>query len=80
MGNSSFLEEFWFMDSLGSTGNFLSSHEEIIGVSVVGVDRVKHSVEWPCIGGVPVQHIEVSIVLVSDNLAKSFLIFSVQIL
>lgn len=42
------------MDSLGTTGDFLTSHEEIVGVSVVGVVGVEHCVEWSCVCGVSI--------------------------
>lgn len=50
----SFSKEFWVMDSLGTTGDFLTSHEEIVGVSVVGVVGVEHCVEWSCVCGVSI--------------------------
>lgn len=67
MGKGSFLEEFWFVDSLSTTSNLLTSHEEIIRVSIVRVVWVKHGVERSGICGISIQHKEVGIILFSNN-------------
>ena len=64
------------MDTLGSTSDLFSSHEEIIGVSVSGVLRVKHGVERTSTLRVSVEHVEVSVVFLSDHGSDSSLSLS----
>jgi hypothetical protein len=66
---SSLGKELWVMDSLGSTGDLFSSHEEVVGVSVVLIMRVKHGVEGSSIGGIPIEHVEISMILLPHQLA-----------
>ena len=68
------------MNTLGTTGNLLSTHEEIVAVCVVVIVRVEHGVEWTSVGRVAVQHVEVGIVLFEDEASKDLLVFSAQIL
>ena len=77
---SSFSQHDWVVDSLGSARDFFSAHEEVIRVCVVGVGRVNHSVERSRIDRVPIQHVKVSVVLISDQSAKSFLCLGRKIL
>lgn len=68
------------MDTLCTTGDFLTSHEEIVGVGVVGVVRVEHGVEWTSIRGITVEHVKVSVVFFTDKSSKLLLVLSVQVL
>lgn len=68
------------MDTLCTTGDFLTSHEEIVGVGVVGVVGVEHGVEWTSIRGITVEHVKVSVVFVTDKSSKLLLVLSVQVL
>jgi len=68
------------VNTLGTRGDLLTAHEEIVRVSVVGVLRVKHGVEGTSIGGVTVKHVEVSVMFLSDETAESLLSLSRQIL
>ena len=74
VGCCSLSQECRVMDSLSAGGNLLASHEEVVAVSVVGVIRVQHSVEWTSIGWISIEHVEVSIVLFTNNSAKLLLI------
>ena len=80
VGLSSFSQEFWFVDPLGTTGDLFTSHEEIIRVGVVGVNWINHGIEGSGICGVSVKHVEISIILFQDQSTKDFLILSCQIL
>ena len=75
-GLGSFSQHNWVVDSLSTTRDFFSAHEEVIRVCVVGVSWVNHSVERSCIDGISIQHVEVSVVLISNQSAKSFLCLS----
>lgn len=77
---STLSQEFWVVDSLSTTGNFLTSHEEVVRVSVVGVLRVNHGIERSSIGRISVEHIEVSVELLLHDLTESLFVGSVQIL
>ena len=79
VSSGSLSKEFWVMDSLSSWSNFLSSHEEIVTISVVRVIRVQHGVEWTSISWVAVQHIKVSVILFSNKFSENLLINSIQI-
>jgi len=72
-------EELRVMNTLSSRSDFFSSHEEIVRVCVVRVMRVNHSVEWTSVDGVSVQHIEISLILLTDKFSKNFLILSAKI-
>lgn len=73
-------QELRFVNSLSSRCNLFTSHEEIVAVSVVGVMRVKHSVERTGIGGIAVEHVEVSFELLSHEAAENLFVLSAQIL
>ena len=68
------------MDTLCTTGDFLTSHEEIVRVGVVGVVGVEHGVEWTSIRGITVEHVKVSVVFFTDKSSKLLLVLSVQVL
>ena len=68
------------MNSLSSRYNLLTSHEEIIRVSVVRVSRVEHGIEWSDSSWVTVKHVEISIILLSDKFSKSFFTFSAEVI
>lgn len=68
------------MDTLCTTGDFLTSHEEIVGVGVVGVVGVEHGVEWTSIRGITVEHVKISVVFFTDKSSKLLLVLSVQVL
>jgi len=70
---SSLCEHHWVMDTLSSRSDLFSSHEKVIGVGVVWIMRVKHGVEWSSIGWISVQHVEISVILLSYESSKSFL-------
>ena len=61
------------MDTLGSRHDLLATHEEVIRVGEAGVLRVGLGVEWPHGHGELVQHVEVGVVLVADDLAQLLL-------
>ena len=56
-------KHYWVMNTLSSARDFFTTHEKVVRVCVVGVSRVNHGVEGPRVDGVPVQHVEVSVVL-----------------
>lgn len=66
-------KHFWIVDSLGTTCDFFTSHEEIVGVSIVRVSWVQHSVEWSNGSWVTVEHIEISVVFLLHKFTESFL-------
>jgi len=76
----SLLEHHWVVNTLGTRGNFLTAHEEIVRVGEAAVLGVQHSVERSSAHGVAVKHVEVSVVLILDNAAKSLLGLSAQVL
>ena len=77
---SSLLQEYGVVNTLSSGSDLLTSHEEIVRVSEAGVLRVQHSVKGSGTDGVSIQHVEVSVILLTHNSAKSFLSLSAQIL
>lgn len=78
--SSALSKEVWVVDSLSSTGDLFTSHEEVIRVCIVGVLRVDHSIERSSIGRVAVEHIEVSVELLLHDFTKSLLVSSIQVL
>ena len=70
----------WVMNSLCTTSNFLTTHEEIVRIRVVGISWGNHSVEGSSIDWIAVQHVEISVVLFLDETSKSLLSISAQIL
>jgi hypothetical protein len=80
MSSGSLGKELGLVNTLGSGGNLLATHEEIVGVSVVRVMRVNHSVEWTSIHGIAVEHIEISLVLFTNESPKSLLVLSAKVL
>jgi len=77
MNLGSFSKEFGIVDPLCTTRDFLASHKEVVGVRVIGVARVNHRIEGSSIYGVSVKHVKVGVVLLSDQLTKSLLVFCV---
>jgi hypothetical protein len=73
-------EHFWYVYSLGSRSDFLSSHEEVVRVGVSIISWVKHGVERSNCSWVPVEHVEISSVLFLDKLSQHFLILSAQVI
>jgi hypothetical protein len=73
-------EHLRLMNTLSSRGNLLSTHEEVVRVSEGGVVRVKHSVERTSSNRVAVKHVEVSVVLFSNESAESLLGLSAEII
>ena len=63
----------WVMNTLSSARDLLTTHEKVVRVCVVGVSWVNHGIEGPCVDRVPVQHVEVSVVLGPHQCAKCFL-------
>ena len=61
------------VNTLGSRCYLLATHEEIVGVGIVRIMRVKHCVEWSRVRWVPIEHVEVRVVLVSHQLAELLL-------
>lgn len=68
------------MNTLCTTRNFLTSHEEVVGVGVVRVVGVEHRIEWTGICGIAVEHVEVSVIFFTDKSSKLLLVLSIQIL
>uniref|UniRef100_A0A7S3CR00 Uncharacterized protein n=1 Tax=Strombidium rassoulzadegani TaxID=1082188 RepID=A0A7S3CR00_9SPIT len=66
-------EHLGVVDSLGSAGDLLSPHEEVVRVGVVGVGGVQHRVEGAHGRGVAVEHVEVGVVLLPHQLAQGLL-------
>ena len=66
----------WIMNTLGTRGDLLTTHEEIVRVGVIGVVGVEHRVEGTSVDRVAVEHIEVSIIALLDDATKSLLGFS----
>lgn len=58
------------MISLGTGGDFLTSHEEIVGESIIWVILAEHGIKWSSILGIFVKHVEVGIVLLLDNFSE----------
>ena len=79
-GLSSLGKHLRVMHSLGTTGDLLSAHEEVIGVCIVGIIGVDHGVEGTCIDWVAVKHIEISVIFVFDETTEGFLGLSAQVL
>jgi len=75
----SFNQHFWVVDSLSSTGDFFTSHEEIVRVCVIWIVWVQHGVEWSDRRWITIEHVEISTVLLFDNCTKSSLSFGRKI-
>ena len=73
-------QELGVVDTLSTTGDLLTSHEEIIRVCVVRVFRVDHGIEGASIGRVAVEHVEIGVKFLLDNAAEGLLVLSVQVL
>ena len=73
-------KELRVVDTLGSRGDLLTTHEEVVRVCVVRVDGVNHSVEGTSIDWVAVKHVEVGLELIADELSKDLLVLGVEIL
>ena len=73
-------QELGLVNTLGSRCNFLTTHEKVVGVSVVRVMRVNHCIEWTSIYGIAVKHIEISLVLFTNESTKSLLVLSAKVL
>lgn len=76
----SLCEHFRVVDTLGSGGDLLSTHEKVVRVCVVLVIGVKHRVEGTGTFGEAVQHVEVSVVLLSHKPTQGTLSLGRQIL
>jgi hypothetical protein len=61
------LKEDGAVYSLSPTGDLLSTHEEIIAASIPGIVLTGHGIEGTSIIGVAMKHIEVSVILLSDD-------------
>jgi len=73
LGNGSFSEDDWVVDSLGTTEDFFSSHEEIVWASKSWVIFADGRVEWSGFNWVSVKHVEVSIIFDSHwNKTKNY--------
>ena len=57
----------WVMDTLCATSYFLTAHEEIVRIRVLGIIWVNHSVEGASIDWISVQHEEISVILLLDE-------------
>ena len=63
LGLCSFGQHCWVVHSLCSARDFLSTHEKVVRVGVVGIIWVYHGVERPRVDRIPIQHVKVSVVL-----------------
>lgn len=68
------------VDSLGTTGDFFTAHEKVIGAGKVGVIRGEHGVERSGFLGVTVQEIQVSIVFFTHKLTQLAFHFGADVL
>ena len=73
-------KELGVMNSLSSRSDLLTTHEEVVRVSVVRVAWVNHSVEGTCIDRVPIKHVKVGLELFAHELAEDLLVLCVEIL
>ena len=72
-------KQLWFVDSLCTGCDFLTSHEEIVRVCVVRVIRIRHGVECSSSSWEPVENIEVGVVFLFDDGSKRLLILCTQV-
>lgn len=75
----SFNKHFCVVNSLSSTCNFFTSHEEIVRVSVIRIFWVKHGVEWSHCCWIAIEHVEISLVFFFDDSSQSFFSFGAKI-
>lgn len=68
--SSSLGQEFRIVNSLSTTGNFFTSHEEIVRVGVSGVILAGHGVERSGGDGVSVENVEIGVVLLLDEVTQ----------
>ena len=80
LGRGSLGEHDRVVHSLSSRGDLLSTHEEIVRVAVVRIVWVQHGVEGSDGGGVSIEHVEIGIMLILDDLAEGSLSFSREII
>src|SRR3989338_4077595 len=73
-------QQLGIMDALGSRHNLLTSHEEIIRVAPPSIIRIRHRVERAHFQWKLVQHVEISVILLSDQVAQDLLAFSIEII
>lgn len=64
--DGSLFKNFRVMDSLSTTQNFLTSHEEIVGTGVSRVIVADGSVERTSADWVAMEHVEIGIVFFPD--------------
>ena len=79
-GLSSLCQHLRVVNTLRSTGDLFTSHEEVVRVGVVGVIRVEHGVEGAGVDGVAVKHVEIGVMSFLDETSESLLGFSAEIL
>lgn len=65
LGDGSFSKDDGVMDSLSTTENFLSSHKEVKGAGKIGIVFADSRVKRPGFDRIPVEHVEISIILLS---------------
>mmetsp|Transcript_3391 Transcript_3391/g.5223 ORF Transcript_3391/g.5223 Transcript_3391/m.5223 type:complete len:216 (+) Transcript_3391:282-929(+) len=75
-----FLNEFRFMNTLGTRQNLLATNEDIVTVREFWVVWVGHGVERTNIQGVLVHNKEVGIILLPHNVTQLLLVFSTQVI
>lgn len=66
LGDRPLLEQHGVVDSLCAGQDLLAPHEEVVGAGEVGVVLTQHGVEGTRGDRVPVEHVEVGVVLVLD--------------
>ena len=66
LGNSSFSQDDWVMNSLSATQDFFSSHEEVIRTSEIRVVLADSCIERSGFNWISVEHVEVSVVFLSN--------------
>ena len=76
----SLCKELGVVNTLSSRGDFLTTHEEVVRVCVIRIAGVNHSVEWTSIDRVPVEHVEIGLVLFADELTEDLLVLGIEIL
>lgn len=77
---SSLLQQDGVVNTLCTRGDLLASHEEVVGVGEARIMRIEHRVERSRVYRVPIQHVEVCVVLFTHDPAESLLRLRGQVL
>lgn len=72
-------KHFRVVDTVSTTGNFFSAHEEVVRVCVSLILGVQHSVEGAGGFRIAIKHVKVSVVLFFDDCSECALCLSAQI-